>query len=92
MNRISVQTFAARTFAAAFGAFALSATAFAQDAEPAPVSNPADYRWAIYTSCTVAFGAMIVYLVVTHNRAASVSNDVAALERRLDELEGTSKE
>ncbi|MCE9636181.1 MAG: hypothetical protein K8T90_10805 [Planctomycetes bacterium] len=80
-----------RNLVSASALLVLAATALAQDADPAPVSNPADYRWAIFTSCSVAFAAIIVYLVVTHNRAASVANDVAALERRLDELEGTSK-
>jgi bacteriorhodopsin len=66
-----------------------AAPALAEDA--APASNPEDYRWAIYTSCTVAFVAIAVYLVVTHGRAAKVSEDVSAVERRLDDLEKTSK-
>jgi hypothetical protein len=65
---------------------AAAPAAFAQDAPPV-AAPPSDYRWAIYTSCTVVFAAMVVYMVVTHNRAAAVAADVEAIERRLDDLE-----
>lgn len=67
---------------------ATAAAALAQDgpgAPPAPAS--ADPRWAIYTSCTVVFAAIVAYLVATHNRSAAAASEVDAIERRLDELE-----
>ena len=68
--------------------------AAAQDgAEPTTAGPSSNYRWALYTSCTVVFAAITVYLVMTRNRAAAVADDVAAIERRLDDLErsGASK-
>ena len=67
---------------------ATAATAFAQDMpDPPPVSTSPDPRWALYTSCTVVFAAIVAYLVATHRRAAALTADVDAIERRLDELE-----
>jgi bacteriorhodopsin len=76
---------------AALLAILLASPALAQDPAAPAASNPADYRWAIYTSCTVAFVAIAAYLVMTHGRAAKVSEEVAAVERRLDELEKGAK-
>lgn len=61
--------------------------ALAEDAPPAAPTNPEDYRWAIYTSCTAAFAALIVFLVVSRLRARETAEELAAVERRLDELE-----
>lgn len=65
--------------------FAAASEAYGQDAPTA--SEPENYRWAIYTSCTVAFVAIVAYLIVTHLRAAAVAESLSAVERRLDELE-----
>lgn len=72
---------------AALAAVHLAAAAPALAQDDAPPSNPEDYRWAIYTSCTVAFAAIVAFVVFTHGRARKASEDLAALERRLDELE-----
>lgn len=69
---------------------AAAATAVAQDAAPEPAPNTGDYRWAIYTSCSVVFAAIAVYLVTTHGRAAAAANEIGTLERRLDELESAN--
>jgi hypothetical protein len=67
---------------------AASAAALAQDgAPPAPSSDPEDYRWAIYTSCSALFAAVVLFLLVSHARARRASEEIGALERRLDDLE-----
>lgn len=80
--------------AGAFLAVAVAALpALAQEpgpAQPTTAGPSSDYRWALYTSCTVVFAAITVYLVITRNRAAAVADDVAAIERRLDDLERSS--
>lgn len=65
--------------------------AFAQGDAPAAPPSQENYRWSIYTSCTVAFVAIAVYLVITHRRAAEASEELDAVERRLDDLERGSK-
>ena len=68
----------------------LTAAAFAQDDAPLQAANTGDYRWAIYTSCTVVFAAIGIYLISTHGRAAAAARELGVLERRLDELESGS--
>ena len=68
----------------------LAASAFAQDGSPMPAPNTGDYRWAIYTSCSVVFVAIGIYLITTHGRAAAAARELGILERRLDELESGS--
>ena len=71
-----------------------SATAFAQEAGGAgssgadPAADTGDpHRWALWTSCSVLFGAVILFLVATHRRAAASVDRLNAMERRLDEAE-----
>jgi len=68
---------------------ALAQAALAEDDEygGAPVS---DYRWAVYTACTLVFLAIIVYLVSAHRRMSRAADDVAHLERRVKTLESGS--
>lgn len=55
---------------------------------PADTAAPADpHAWALWTSCSVFFGAVIVFLVVTHRRTAASVDRLTAIERRLDEAE-----
>lgn len=63
--------------------------AFAQDAASAAETQaPADpHAWALWTSCSVFFGAVILFLVATHRRAAASVDKLSAIERRLDEAE-----
>ena len=76
-----------RLSAAALLLIVPAARALAEDAPaPAPAS-PENYRWAIYTSCTVAFVAIAIYLVITHKRAGAASEEMDAIERRLEDLE-----
>jgi hypothetical protein len=78
-------------FAAALAGLAAASAAFAQDpgAPPQESGDPVnDFRWAVYLACTLAFAAIVVYLVVTHFRAAKSAEAMADLERRLDALEG----
>ncbi len=70
------------TVAALLAIFA--APAFAQGAGNAPSS---DYRWAVYTGCSLVFVCILVYLFVTHRKGAALSEDLAHLERRIDSLE-----
>jgi len=72
--------------AAATLPLAAASSAFAHDEAPAP--NPTDYRWAVYTACTVVFALLAAYLVMTHRKAAAAAEELGSIERRLDELEG----
>lgn len=64
----------------------LAAPALAHD--EAPAANPTDYRWAVYTACSAVFVLLAGYLVTTHRKAAAAADELASIERRLDELEG----
>lgn len=67
----------------------LAAPALAQDSGSggAPV---ADYRWAVYMSCTLVFLAIIIYLISSHRRMARAAEDVSHVERRVKALESGS--
>lgn len=74
-----------RTAVAALAAVLAAGDAFGQDGAAPPA---ADYRWALYTACTVAFAAIVVFLVLTHAKARRAAEEISSLERRLDALEG----
>jgi len=63
-----------------------AASALAQDGSTVEVVVD-DYRWALYTSCSVVFVAIAVYLVMTHRSGAKLGEDIAHLEGRIGELE-----
>jgi len=64
-----------------------TAPAMAQDGSYPGGQTAGDYRWALYTACSLVFLAIVVYLVMTHKTGAKLSDDIAHLERRIDELE-----
>lgn len=68
-------------------AIALASPALAQDGAPPDYQTIGDYRWALYTACSLVFLAIAVYLVMTHQRGAKLGEDIEHLERRIDELE-----
>ncbi len=72
-----------RLWLSALAIVALAMPAFAAD-DPAP---PEDYRWAVYTGCSLVFGAIVVFLVTTHMRGARLAEDLDRLGRRVDALE-----
>jgi hypothetical protein len=45
------------------------------------------HAWALWTACSVFFAAIVVFLIVTHRRAARDTAKLALLEKRLDEAE-----
>ena len=65
----------------------LAAPALAQDAAPTEYQTIGDYRWAVYTACSLVFLAITVYLVMTHKTGAKLGEDIEHLERRIDGLE-----
>ena len=71
---------------AAVLALLLASPALAEEAGggAAPVD---DYRWAVYTACSVVFVAMAVYLILTHKNGANLEDDIAHLEGRIADLE-----
>lgn len=77
--------------AAAASVASLALPALAQQAPPPypPSADPVgDYRWALYSACTVAFLAITAFLVFTHLRTRKAAEQIGVLERRLDALEG----
>jgi hypothetical protein len=62
----------------------LAAPALAEDAAAAASD---DYRDKVYIACSLVFIAITVYLVMTHKKGAKLGDDIAHLERRIDELE-----
>ena len=78
--------------AAAVASWALPA--LAQQAPPSapPAADPVgDYRWALYSACTVAFLAITAFLVFTHLRTRKAAEQIGILERRLDALESSKR-
>ena len=76
------------SFVAVTALAAAAAPAWAQDGGAPPRADPiGDYRWAVYTACTVAFAAITAFLLVTHARSRRAADELASLERRLDALE-----
>lgn len=69
----------------------LAAAALAQDpnafGEAAAAAAPDDYRDKVYIACSLVFLAITVYLVMTHRKGAKLEEEIAHLERRIDELE-----
>ena len=65
----------------------LAAPALAEDSAE-QLQTVGDYRWALYTSCSLVFICITVYLVMTHKNGAKLGEDVEHLERRIDDLEG----
>ena len=47
---------------------------------------PADYRASVMTAYTLVFLCIIVYLIVSHRRAAKLAEDLEHLEGRLRRL------
>jgi hypothetical protein len=65
-----------------------AASALAQDGTTTTVEVVVDdYRWALYTACSVVFVAIAVYLVMTHRSGAKLGEDISHLEGRIDQLE-----
>lgn len=72
----------------------LALPALAQQVPPAapPAADPVgDYRWALYSACTVAFLAITAFLVFTHLRTRKAAEQIGLLERRLDALESSKR-
>ena len=65
----------------------LALPARAQDGAAAPYQTVGDYRWAVYTACSLVFLAITVYLVMSHRSGAKLGDDIAHLERRIDDIE-----
>lgn len=61
---------------------AASTPAFAQDA-----AAPDPHRWAVWTSCTVVFALLTVFLVWTHRKTGAEMSRLDAAEDRLSRLE-----
>ena len=73
-----------RFTASALLSLAMASSAFAQDEVGVGGQTQGDYRWAVYTACSLAFGAIIVFLVLSHKRGAKLDEDLQHAERRLD--------
>ena len=66
----------------------LAAVARAEDVAASGGAAPVDdYRWAVYTSCSVVFISMAVYLILTHRNGARLDDEIAHLEGRINDLE-----
>ncbi len=66
----------------------LTAPAFAQSGgEPSSAPSADPHAWALWTSCSVFFAAIIVFLIVTHRRTSRDLARIEQVERRLDALE-----
>ena len=65
----------------------LAAPALAEDAAVEQYQTVGDYRWALYTACSLVFLCITVFLVMTHKTGAKLGEDVEHLERRIDDLE-----
>lgn len=63
-----------------------ASTAAAHDDGASPPTS-GNYRWALYTSCAVAFAVLIVWMIANHRRGGAAAEEMSAIERRLDELE-----
>lgn len=66
----------------------LAVPALAQDGASTEYQTIGDYRWALYTACSLVFLCIAVFLVMTHKTGAKLGEDIEHLERRIDELEG----
>jgi hypothetical protein len=65
----------------------LAAVARAEDVAASTAAPVDDYRWAVYTSCSVVFISMAVYLILTHRNGARLDGEIAHLEGRINDLE-----
>jgi hypothetical protein len=63
------------------------------DREARPASQPAseDYRFRVYTACTLVFVCFTVFLLLSHQQDRRAREELDHLQRRLAELEARGK-
>ena len=83
-----VSGFIRRAFAFGLATVCVSAPALlhAQESTP-PVEAPADFRGKVTLAYGIVFGCVVIYLVLSMRRNAGLAEEVAFLEKRLDEIQ-----
>ncbi len=66
----------------------LASVALAEDTALENGQQVSDYRWSLYTACSLVFATIVGYLIISHLSGAKLAEDIEHLERRVADLEG----